>query len=266
MNGKKVSNNTAFFLAWRFIQNDLGSSVKKHAPTTVKEITSWILGLRLWNFLCPQSKHCSALVRKLAWYTFVCFLLIRHFLVYKGGYHLKPLQKKKKKLKFKLDLRLVVFNNKVIVDGMSGEISKKATNQKLYNNNLKSMLASNCHAINFLKSIPFVTTADVKKIRFPIIQTMGLDVHVYIIRLVHCGPYVLDDAFIFLFPSNLKSLRTETKRLSDGLCLVEVRSKYILNAYRRTIDNKSIINAILRRWLKTWIWFMKQIKLTPMMP
>ena len=58
---------------------------------------------------------------------------------------------------------------------------------------------------------------------------MGLNVHIYEIKLVNRGLYVVDDTFNFSFPSKLKSLRTETERLIDELCVVKVSSKYILN-------------------------------------
>lgn len=91
---------------------------------------------------------------------------------------------KKSNLKFKLGLRLVIFNEKeIIIDGLTGEVTKRATKKKLYDGKLKSVLATKCHLSNFLKSVPFIFSTSIKKVDVPSIQIMGLDVHVYLLKM-----------------------------------------------------------------------------------
>ncbi|ORE02530.1 hypothetical protein BCV72DRAFT_245101 [Rhizopus microsporus var. microsporus] len=129
---------------------------------------------------------------------------------------------KSKGLKFKLDLHIVVLNDKeVVVDGMAAEVAKTATKHKLYEDKLKSILATKCHIKNFLETVPYITAEDIKKLKFPIMQIMGMNVHIYVLRLPCRGIYVVDNGFSFSFPCNMKLLRTETEKLIDGLSLVE---------------------------------------------
>ncbi|KAG1228282.1 hypothetical protein G6F35_002376 [Rhizopus arrhizus] len=127
---------------------------------------------------------------------------------------------KSKNLKFKLDLHIVVLNDEeVVVDGMTAEVAKTATKQKLYDDKLKSILASKCHINNFLQTVPYITAEEIKKLKFPIMQIMGMDVHVYVLRLPCRGIYVVDNEFSFSFPHNMKTLRENVQKLINGLSL-----------------------------------------------
>lgn len=129
---------------------------------------------------------------------------------------------KNSKLLFKLDLRLVVFNQEeVVVDGLNGEVAKKATKKKLYDDKLKSILASKCHLNNFLNSVPFITINDIRKVYFPIIQIMGFNIHIYILKLVNRKMYVVEDVFSFTFPISIINIRSEIENIINGLSLVE---------------------------------------------
>ncbi|KAI8068787.1 hypothetical protein BDF21DRAFT_454435 [Thamnidium elegans] len=111
---------------------------------------------------------------------------------------------KSKSLKFKLDLHIVVLNDdEMVVDGMTAEVAKTATKHKLYGDKLKSILASKRHINNFLKTVPYITAEDIKKLKFPIMQIMGMHVHVYVLRLPCRGIYVVDNEFSFSFPCNM---------------------------------------------------------------
>ncbi|KAI8642310.1 hypothetical protein BD408DRAFT_432420 [Parasitella parasitica] len=128
----------------------------------------------------------------------------------------------KKSLKFKLDLRLVLFSHEeVIVDGMNGEVAKQATKAKLYGDRLKSVLATKCHINNFLATIPYLDVASVKKILFPVIQIMGLNVHVLILRLGNKSIYVLQEIATFRFPTTTVKIKDNLKEMIDGLALIE---------------------------------------------
>lgn len=134
---------------------------------------------------------------------------------------------KSNNLRFKLDLRIAAINeDEVIVDGMTSEIAKPATKHKLYKDKLKSILASKCHVNNFLTSVPYIRAEDIRRLRFPIMQIMGMDVHVYVLRIPCRGIYVVDNACSFSFPCSLKSLRTDVEKMIDSLSLVEVSIIY----------------------------------------
>lgn len=138
---------------------------------------------------------------------------------------------KSERLKFKLDLHIVVLNDEeVVVDGMTAEAAKTATKHKLYGDKLKSILASKCHINNFLQTVPYITAEEIKKLKFPIMQIMGMNVHVYVLRLPYRGIYVVDNEFSFSFPCNTKSLRENIEKIIDGLSLVEVSIKYLSKA------------------------------------
>lgn len=109
---------------------------------------------------------------------------------------------------------------------MVAEAAKTATRRKLYDDKTKSILASKCHLRNFLKTVPYITPEDIKKLKFPIMQIMGMNVHDYVLRLPCRGVYVVDDEFSFSFPVNMKGLRENVESIIDGLSLVEVSIKY----------------------------------------
>ncbi|GAA5816058.1 hypothetical protein MFLAVUS_009580 [Mucor flavus] len=82
-------------------------------------------------------------------------------------------------------------DDEVVVDEMTEKVAKTATKHKLYG--VKSILASKCHIDNFPKTVPYITAEDIKKLRFPIMQIMGMNVRVYVLRLPCRGIYVVDN-------------------------------------------------------------------------
>lgn len=57
---------------------------------------------------------------------------------------------RKSKLKFRLDLRLLIFNDEeIIADGMTCEVARVASKGKLYGDRLKSVLATKCHYTHY---------------------------------------------------------------------------------------------------------------------
>lgn len=138
-------------------------------------------------------------------------------------------------MKFKLDLHIVVLNDEeVVVDGMTAEVAKTATKHKLYGDKLKSILASKYHINNFLKTVPYITVEGIKKLRFPIMQIMGMNIHVNVLRLPCRGIYVVDNEFSFSFSCSMRSIRENIEKLIDGLSLVEVSIKYLSKANKGT--------------------------------
>lgn len=97
--------------------------------------------------------------------------------------------------------------------------------KKLYGDRLKSVLATKCHINNFLATMPFLCAAIVKKIIFPIIQIMGLNVHVLSLRLGNNGIYILQEVASFRFPTTALKIKDNMKEMIDGLALIEVKKK-----------------------------------------
>lgn len=87
-------------------------------------------------------------------------------------------------LRFKLDLRLLVWKeDSALFDGGTGEVAKMAIQSKLFSDKLKSVLATKCHLNDFLNSARYLDVANVKEIKFPTVQIMGLDAHLCVMRL-----------------------------------------------------------------------------------
>jgi hypothetical protein len=172
-------------------------------------------------------------------------------------------------LKFKLDLHVAVLNDEeVVVDGMTGEVAKTPTKHKLYDDKLKSVLVSKCHINNFLETVPYIRAEDIKKLKFPIMQIMGMNVHVYVLRLPCRGIYVADYVFSFSFPCNMKVLRKEIEKLIDRLGLVKVSIGYLSKANKG--NNLKILKVLIMLYLgavgRDLACYMKRIKSILMMP
>lgn len=86
-------------------------------------------------------------------------------------------------------------------------------------------MASKCHFNSFLNSVPFVSTNDVRKVFLSIIQIMGFDLHIYIMKLVNRKLYIIEDVFFISFPTVAKNIRSGIEKIINGLSLVEVSSK-----------------------------------------
>lgn len=120
-------------------------------------------------------------------------------------------------------MHIAVLNDEeVVVDGLTAEVAKTATKSKLYHDKLKLILATKCHINNFLASVPYIKADQIKKLKFPIIQIMGMNLHVYTLRLAYRGTYVLEDLCDFSFPTGFISLREEVEKMIDGLSMIEV--------------------------------------------
>lgn len=133
---------------------------------------------------------------------------------------------KKKKLKFRLDLRLLIFNNEeIIADGMTGEVARMASKGKLYGDRLKSVLATKCHLNNLLSTISYLDANTAKSISVPVVQIMGLNTHVFVLKLANRGIYTLQEVCSFRFPVASNSLKDNLKEIVDGLSLIEVKNK-----------------------------------------
>ncbi|KAG2220956.1 hypothetical protein INT45_006489, partial [Circinella minor] len=66
---------------------------------------------------------------------------------------------------------------------------------------LKSVLATKCHLNDFLKAVRYLKESDITEVKFPIVQMMGLDAHLCVLRLDSKKSYVLEEVCAFPFPS-----------------------------------------------------------------
>ncbi|KAI9363129.1 hypothetical protein BD770DRAFT_213006 [Pilaira anomala] len=126
--------------------------------------------------------------------------------------------------RFRADVRIVVMSETdAMVDGATGEVAKKAAPKKaapkkvapkkatpkkvapkkvapkkaapkkLFMDKLESVLGTKCHINNFLMTVPYIPSKEIKNVVFPIVQIMGFNVHVCTLRLVNKGLYVVQD-------------------------------------------------------------------------
>ncbi|KAI7869263.1 uncharacterized protein EV154DRAFT_432016, partial [Mucor mucedo] len=132
---------------------------------------------------------------------------------------------KKMNLRFKLDLRLLVWKeDAAIFDGGTGEVAKKAATAKLYSDRLKSVMATKCHLNEFITSATYLKESIVTKVRLPVVQIMGLDAHLCTMRLKGKKSYALEEVCAFPFPVSLYGIRSGgIENLINGLSTIEVR-------------------------------------------
>ncbi|ORX62546.1 hypothetical protein DM01DRAFT_267575 [Hesseltinella vesiculosa] len=112
-------------------------------------------------------------------------------------------------LNMKLDIRIILSTQGNAYDAGMGEVAKvKAqTASKFYGDKLKSALASKIHLNDIICSLPYLPPDKVNSIVLPVIQIMGLDCHVYTLRLVEKHAYLIQDAVKFSFPRSLQQMR-----------------------------------------------------------
>ncbi|KAG2220954.1 hypothetical protein INT45_006487 [Circinella minor] len=126
-------------------------------------------------------------------------------------------------LRFKFDLRLLVWKEDgPIFDGGTGEVARRATQAKLFSDRLKSVLATKCHLNDFLKAATYLQESEITEIKLPIVQIMGLDAHLCVLRLDGKKAYVLEEVCAFPFPSSLGGIRSGAiENLINGLSNIE---------------------------------------------
>ncbi|KAI8094894.1 uncharacterized protein B0P05DRAFT_166991 [Gilbertella persicaria] len=104
---------------------------------------------------------------------------------------------------------------------MTGEVARMASKGKLYGDRLKSVLATKCHLNNLLSTISCLDANTAKSISVPVVQIMGLNAHVFVLKLVNRGIYTLQEVCSFRFPVATNSLKDNLKEIVDGLSLIE---------------------------------------------
>ncbi|KAI8380135.1 hypothetical protein BD560DRAFT_388662 [Blakeslea trispora] len=156
-------------------------------------------------------------------------------------------------LRFKLDLRVLILReDETVVDGATGEIARKATKAKLYNDRLKCVLTTKCHLNAFLKSLSYISEEDITSVRMPIVQVMGLEAKVSSLRLIEKKKYVLEDLKSFKFPRTSEQLKSgELESLINGLTLIEEMVNSLeTNFNDGQTENESSMDRILEETKK----------------
>ncbi|KAG2229391.1 hypothetical protein INT48_007816 [Thamnidium elegans] len=154
---------------------------------------------------------------------------------------------KKSQLRFKTDLRIIVTSpDEDIVDGAIAEVARKAAPKKLFVDRLKTILATECHLNNFLTTILFIPSKEIKNVVFPIVQIMGFSVQVYTLRLANRGLYILQGQASFEFPTNFRSLKFGVTNIINGLSCIESLLLELGHAYKSyQMDNSNSMERII---------------------
>lgn len=111
-----------------------------------------------------------------------------------------------------------------VIDGCTGEITKKATVKKIYKDKLKSTIASKCHLNTFIKEIPYIRVQDIPFIKMPIIQVAGFNGKLSVMSLPKKKEYKMEDVYSFCFLKSLQQIRTGSLEcLINFLSTIDVR-------------------------------------------
>ncbi|KAI7847743.1 hypothetical protein BDC45DRAFT_525199 [Circinella umbellata] len=157
--------------------------------------------------------------------------------------------------RFKLDLQLLVWKeDRPVFDGGTGEVARKATPSKLFSDRLKSVLATKCHLNSFLKEATYLKESDITEVRFPIVQMMGLDAHLCVLKLNGRKSYVLEEVCAFPFPSslglsNIEGLLSDLERIYEETRYCQENSMERVSRGKRNIKKisyKSWITDVLQ--------------------
>ncbi|KAI9252222.1 hypothetical protein EDC94DRAFT_526061, partial [Helicostylum pulchrum] len=112
-------------------------------------------------------------------------------------------------LDYRLDLRIILGTEKGDVEALTGEFAstRTTTEGKIYNDKLKSVLASKCHLNALLGTLIFLPENQVKNICISIIQIMGQNLSLYALSLVEKEVYTVQNIMNVEYTRTIKKLR-----------------------------------------------------------
>ncbi len=124
----------------------------------------------------------------------------------------------------KLDFRLrVIPLSSNDYDTSTGEFARQARPTKLFGDKLKSIIATKA-MLNSIATKYKLNTEEIMKLKFPIIQVMGLEATISVFSLVAPKLYILQDIYAMNFPASCKDLRNDgIKKIYHGLLMIEVK-------------------------------------------
>ncbi|KAI8329001.1 hypothetical protein BC941DRAFT_443976 [Chlamydoabsidia padenii] len=176
----------------------------------------------------------------------------------------------KMNLNLRLDLRMILNTEQRDIEAMTGEAaSRRPTSaSKLYNDRLKSTLATKCHLNKLLSHLPYIPPSKVSSIYIPIIQIMGLICTIYALSILDKQVYGVQVVSEFVYPRTTNEIRNDyIGKLLTGLHQVNVMMGSLENAlanYSRDTSNamKSITGNQKSRplininsWTSEVIWY-----------
>ncbi|KAI9262219.1 hypothetical protein BDA99DRAFT_70653 [Phascolomyces articulosus] len=112
-------------------------------------------------------------------------------------------------LPFRLDIRMILEAEKKTVEAATAEIAShsRSISSKLYNDKLKSVLASKCHLNALLKKLDHLDSTTLQDVHIPIVQVLGLSVTIHTLSMIDKKLYLLQKVTKFVFPRTLKDIR-----------------------------------------------------------
>ncbi|KAG2213361.1 hypothetical protein INT47_009034 [Mucor saturninus] len=142
---------------------------------------------------------------------------------------------KKEGLSLKLYFRLAIFSLSSSYDTATGEFAKKATATKQFGDKLKSIIATKGVINSMVKDCSLSSFEQITKLKFPIIQVMGFEAVVSVVRLVSPKLYTVHKVHEMNFPVNCKDLcLNKIGRIYEGLLMIENLASDIKRAIEDT--------------------------------
>jgi hypothetical protein len=130
----------------------------------------------------------------------------------------------------KMDLRMIFEGEDMqALDGLNGEFAKiSATNKKkkkYYDDKTKLVLAEKCHLNQLVMSLGCLPAQSIGAIKLPLIQVMGLNLHIYSLSLIDKNVYFLQKLKALSYPRSLREIKSGgIKKVIDGFQLLQVSS------------------------------------------
>ncbi|KAI7891393.1 uncharacterized protein EV154DRAFT_223478 [Mucor mucedo] len=129
-----------------------------------------------------------------------------HLFIHWGDTQSSPC--KRNNLKISLDMRFMIMkNSKYIMDGANCEYARKAIPGKFFKDKLKLILASIAYINDIIINCPYLEEDDYLNIKIPLVQIMGFEGSLSIMRLKDKGVYVVEEIAKLRFPTTKKQLR-----------------------------------------------------------
>jgi hypothetical protein len=131
-------------------------------------------------------------------------------------------------LNYRLDLRIITDSEKGPIKITTGEFAstKKITEEKLYNDKLKSVLISKCHLNSILKKMEFIPENQIRKVNMPILQIMGQNISLYALTLIDKQLYSVQNIMDVEYPRTIRGVRNGgVQKILDLLEQLEVSYK-----------------------------------------
>ncbi|KAG2220979.1 hypothetical protein INT45_006512, partial [Circinella minor] len=119
-------------------------------------------------------------------------------------------------------------------------------NRKIMLHWLKSVLATKCHLNSFLKEATYLKESDITQVKFPIVQMMGLDAYLCVLKSNGRKSYVIEEACAFPFPSSLRRIRSGFYVVLFYLIFLPILESFIKSRTNRPRIKKNSMERVSR--------------------